>query len=412
MFTLLKQVKIIDPASEKHQEVVDILFENNAIVAIDTAITHDTATVIKTPGCMIMPGWVDTFADFSEPGYEYKETLLSGLNAAANGGFKHVMVVPNTLPVIQNKSMIDFLVNRSAGAETKLYPIGAISKDIEGKDLAEMLDMHHAGAIAFSDGWQPIQQAQLVLKALEYVKAFDGIVIQIPINNSLSAGGLMHEGFNSVRLGMPGIPSLAESLQVYRELELLRYTQSRLHLTGISTKESVDLIRDAKAEGLKISCAVTPYHLMYTDDVLASYDSHFKVAPPIRSEEDRQALITGVLDGTIDCIASHHQSHEWDAKAKEFEYASHGMNTIETAYSMVLKAIPDISPELLNRLFSANARQIFNINGNGIAIGSTDYTIVKPQQTWTYNDATRKSMCTNSPLYLQELIGKATCTTM
>lgn len=408
MSTLLQQVKIHDTTSKYHLQVVDVLIENHTIKKVGANLTDTAQETINAQGMLLLPGFVDVMADFSEPGYEHKESIASGMNAARAGGFQHVFVVPNTQPVIQNKSMVEYIVNKGKYLPGNIYPIGAISKDLQGKDLAEMMDMHHAGAVAFSDGWQPVQNAQLLLKALEYVKAFDGIIIQMPINNSLAAGGLMNEGFNSVRLGMPGIPTIAESLQVYRDIELLRYTKSKLHFTGISTIPSIALIRQAKAEGLQVSCSVAPYHLLYTDDVLESYDSYYKVEPPLRAEADRQALIEAVLDGTIDCISSHHRAHEWDAKTKEYEYTAYGMNTIQTTFNMVLQAIPNISMEKLAALLSNNARNIFKLPTNSIEEGCIDFTLVDPNTTWSLNATTNKSINQNTPLFGQELTGKAT----
>lgn len=411
MTTLIKQIKIVDPASKFHEEVMDILVDNGKISKIAKNIEQqDNIAIITGEKLILTSGWVDVFADFSEPGFEHKETISSGLKAAQNGGFKHVFIVPNTSPTIQNKSTIDFILNQSKTSTNNIYPIGALSKNIEGKEIAEMLDMHHAGAIAFSDGWSAVQNPQLLLKSLEYVKAFDGIIIQLPVNAALSAGGLMNEGFNSVRFGMPGIPNIAESLQVHRDIELAKYTQSKLHFTGISTKESIALIRNAKADGIQITCSVTPYHLLFTDDNLETYDSVFKVNPPLRSEEDRQALIAAVLDGTIDCIASHHRSHEWDSKAKEFEYTAYGMNTLETTFSMVLKAIPNITALQLANLMSLNAKSIFKISQNSnINVGSDDFTIVDFDKEWTYDSTSSFSLGKNSPLFNNNLKGKAIC---
>ncbi|KAK6024711.1 hypothetical protein OSTOST_09474, partial [Ostertagia ostertagi] len=274
------------------------------IVSISSSIENtDNVPEIAVPGLTLSTGWVDLFADYCEPGYEHKETIASGLDAARAGGFTDVLLLPNTNPVIDSKSGVQALLQRVAGHTVRLHPLGAVSREIAGKALAEMLDMRAHGAIAFTDGWHPVQNSSLLLKALEYVKAFKGIILQMPVDTSLSAGGLMHEGEISTRLGMPGIPALAETLMVHRDIELVRYTGSRLHITGISAAESVAMIRAAKAEGLDVTCSVTPYHLALNDEALLQYSSLYKVTPPLRSEADRQALIEGLSDGTIDCIA-------------------------------------------------------------------------------------------------------------
>jgi dihydroorotase len=269
-----------------------------------------------------------------------------------------------------------------------------------------MLDMHANGAIAFSDGWKPIQNVSLMLKALEYVKSFEGTLIQIPMDANLSLGGLMHEGAESTQLGMPGIPAIAETLQVYRDIELLRYTNSRLHITGIAAAESVELIRRAKADGLKITCSVTPYHLSLNDEVLRSYDSVYKVMPPIRSEKDRQALIEGLKDGTIDCIASHHRPQEWDAKAKEFEYASDGMNVQELSFAIAHNATNEtLTIEHIIKSLANNANTIFGLNKDAVQEGAcADFTLFTVMESTQLNEM--KSRVRNNPFLGKSLLGK------
>ncbi len=362
MHLLIRQARVVAPSSEFHDQVVDVLIQDGIIKNIGKDITAKDAQVIQGKGLHIAPGFADIFADYREPGYEHKETIASGLDAAAAGGYTHVMVVPNTNPTVSTKSNVQYLIKRAQGHAVNLHPLGALTQDIAGKVLAEMMDMHSNGAIAFTDGWKPVQNANLMLKALEYVRAFDGTVVQIPADAALSEGGLMHEGPVSTKLGMSGIPSLAETILLHRDIELLRYTGSRLHVTGISSAEGVEMIRAAKKEGLNITCSVTPYHLALNDESLNTYNSLYKVNPPLRSEADRQALIAGLKDGTIDCIASHHRPQEWDAKAKEFEYASDGMNIQEVAFSIAYQAVGDKVP--LARLIDAIAvkpREIFGL---------------------------------------------------
>lgn len=380
MQVLIQQAKITDTRSGFHNQIVDILIEDGIIKDIAPSIDAKGATVVKADGLCVSTGWTDILVDYREPGYEHKETITSGLKAAAAGGYTHVLTAPNTNPAVSTKSIVQSLVQKAAGNVVSLHPLGAITQDIEGKNLAEMLDMHAHGAVAFSDGWKPVQNAQVMLKALEYVKAFNGTLLQIPVDSTLAAGGLMHEGPESVRLGMPGIPSLSETILLYRDIELLRYTGSRLHVTGVSTAEGVEMIRNAKKEGLNITCSVTPYHLVLNDTALGGYSSMYKVMPPIRSEADRQALLAGVADGTIDCIASHHRPQEWDAKTKEYEYAADGMNIQEIAYNLVLQAV---GAERVATLFTA-ARDIFGLGNTNIEKGAvadmTLYTASGSQQ--------------------------------
>jgi dihydroorotase len=406
MLVLIRQAKVADPQSGFHNKVVDILIEDGVIKTIAPTIDAKTKHIVEAKGAYISPGWVDILADYSEPGYEHKESIESGLKAAAAGGFTDVLLAPNTKPSTSTKSAVEFIKGKAAGNNVTLHPLGAASHDIEGKVLAEMLDMRAQGAVAFTDGWKPLQNANLMQKALEYVKAFDGVLLQIPVETSLSAGGLMNEGVTSTRLGMAGIPTMAETIMVHRDIELLRYTNSKLHITGISTAASVDMIRKAKTEGLQISCSVTPYHLALTEDSLVGYSSLYKVSPPLRTEADRQALIAGVKDGTIDCIASHHRPQDWDAKTKEFEYAADGMNVQELAFNIVWDAIgKEIGIDTLVNVMSVNARRIFRLQNTRVEKGETiALTIFSTTGSITVVDM--KSASKNNPFIGTTLKGK------
>jgi dihydroorotase len=407
MSVLIKDATVLDGSSPHAGKKIDLYIQQGKIAAIGKKLEVQPNKVIEGNQLYVAPGWVDLVADYCEPGYEFKEVIDTGLNAAAAGGFTDVFLVPNTKPVITNASILEFVQKKGAGHKTKLHVLGAVSKNIEGKDLAEMMDMHHSGAIAFSDGWSPIQDAGLMLKALEYVKAFDGIIIQIPVQASLSKGGLMNESATSVKLGMSGIPAMSESLMVYRDLELLRYTGSRIHFSGITTAASVSLIKAAKMEGLRVSCSVTPYHLLYSDEMLQHYDSVYKVDPPLRAEVDRIALIKALEDGSIDCIATHHRPQDWDAKAKEFEYAGYGMNCQETCWPMLQMAAPKIKPERWMELLSLRARHLFNLPKIRIAEQEpATLTVFDMDTQWIYSANNKKSKGINNPLLGKELIGK------
>lgn len=387
---------------------MDVLIENGKITSIAKHIDKKTKKEIAVKGLHISQGFTDVFADYCEPGFEHKETLETGLKAAAAGGFTDVLLAPNTSPSVSSKSQVEYVVKKAAGNIVSLHPLGSITQQIEGKALAEMYDMKTSGALAFTDGWKPVQYANLMLKALEYVKAFDGTVIQIPLDTSLATGGLMHEGETSTRLGMAGIPTLSETVMLHRDIELLRYTGSRLHVTGICTEESVNMIRKAKKDGLNISCSVTPYHLMFTDEALQDYDSVYKVSPVLRSEKDRQALIKGVKDGTIDCIASHHRPQEWDAKAKEFEYAANGMNVQEVAFSMVLTALGDKVPlERIIEAFTASPRSILGLTDAGIReTNIANICLFLPEEKNILTPNSIQSLSRNNPVIDKPLQGK------
>jgi dihydroorotase len=407
MSLLLRQVTVNDTSSPHHGQRVDLFIDNGEIKGIGEG-APESAEVIEAEGLYISRGWVDVFADYSEPGYEQKETISSGLATAAKGGYTDVFVLPNTSPVTDNRGGVQYAQQRALGQPVRIHPIGAISQGLEGKALAEMLDMRQFGAVAFSDGWKPVQSAGLMQKALEYVLAFDGTLIQMPVDESLSAGGLMHEGILSTQLGMPGIPSLSESIMVYRDIALLRYTNSRLHFTGISSAESVELIRAAKAEGLKLTASVTPYHLLLTDESLKTYDSAFKVNPPLRTERDRQALIAGLLDGTIDCVTSHHRPQDWDAKAREFEYAGKGMAVQEIVFPLLQEALgSQLKPERLAEVMSTAAAEIFGLPQASIEKGSKGaFTLYAPDEVFTFAAAQSPSLARNNPFDGRSLKGK------
>ena len=403
----IRKASVIDPQSDFHDQVVDLLIEDGAIKDIGTKVSAKSATVIEAKDLCVSPGWVDVFADYREPGYEHKETIASGLAAAASGGFTDVLLAPNTQPVLGSKSVIQFVLQKAAGNVVALHPLGAVTQNTDGKDLAEMLDMRANGAIAFSDGWKPVQNSNLMLKALEYVKAFHGILLQIPVDTALSSGGLMNESVMSTTLGMPGIPALAETLMVYRDIELVRYTGSRLHICGISTAASVDMVRKAKAEGLTVTCSATPYHLALTDELLKTYDSIYKVTPPLRTETDRRALIEGLIDGTIDCIASHHRPQEWDAKTKEFEYAADGMAVQEIAFNIMWdKLREDVSLDRLVEAMTIIPRDIFGMQPQLINKGSkTSITIFSASGSHTLLTENVRSASHNNPFIGQKLEG-------
>jgi dihydroorotase len=403
MSVLIRQAKVIDPQSEFHNKIVDVLIENGKVKDIANSLKAKADQVIEGEDLHISQGWVDVFADYREPGYEHKETIDNGLRVAAAGGFTDVFLAPNTNPGITNKSAVQFLLQKAKNNAVTIHPLGAITQDLEGKSLAEMLDMHAHGAIAFSDGWKPLQNANLMLKALEYAKSFDGVLMQIPLDASLSTGGLMHEGITSTRLGMAGVPVLAESIMIHRDLELLRYTGSRLHFTGVSTAAGVEMVRRAKAEGLDVTCSVTPYHLVLTDEALNTYDSVYKVSPVLRDESDREALVASLKDGTIDCISSHHRPQEWDAKAKEFEYASEGMNLQEISYSIINSL--GLGTELLIEKLSTAPRRLFSLTDHPIKKDAVvNMTVFQPAATYRFNAGLSKSA--NNPFLGKDLTGK------
>ncbi|MFT3675181.1 MAG: dihydroorotase [Chitinophagaceae bacterium] len=407
MKILIKQGRIIDPSSALNGQLADIFIENGVIARIGQDLTVDANQVVKLDGAFVSPGWVDVFAQFGDPGLEYKETLETGAAAAAAGGYTDVLVIPNTNPCIHNKAAVEYIVQKSKMLPARVHPIGAVTRQTEGKELAEMYDMRQSGALAFSDGTSPIQSAGLLVKALQYVKAFDGILIQVPDDKSINPHGLMHEGIVSTQLGLPGKPAMAEELMVARDIELLRYADSRLHFTGIASAQSLNSIRKAKEEGLKVSCSVSPAHLFFTDADLVNYNSNLKINPPLRLQADREALRRGVLDGSIDCIASHHQPHEYDSKVLEFEYAKYGMISLETAFAALNTAMPGTDPEVWVRLLAVNPRRLFGLPAASIEAGQpASLTFFEQSGEWTVTEKELRSKSRNTPFLGLDLTGR------
>lgn len=405
---LIQQAKVTDPLSPLEGKKQDILIESGMIRDIQTTIQASADRVISGQDLHISPGWVDIFVEFGDPGYEFRETLETGAAAAAAGGFTDVLVVPNTKPVIDNKTQVSYIKAKSATLPVNIHPIGAVSRGAEGKELAEMYDMRDAGAMAFSDGLHPVQSSGVLLKALQYVKAFNGIVIQIPDDRSVGPNGLVHEGIVSTRLGLPGKPMMAEELLVARDIKLTRYAESRLHITGVTSPRSVEYIRRAKDAGLQITCSVTPYHLFFTDeDLMKGYDTNLKVYPHLRPEKERNLLREAIADGTIDCVTSHHRPHEKDSKVLEFEYAKYGMTGLETCYSALKLAMPEIPEARWVELLSTNPRKIFGLPAAGIQKDARAHvTIWDAAAHITVNDTFFRSRSRNSAYTGMNLPGR------
>lgn len=406
MKVLIKQAKINDPASPFHNSTKDILVENGIIRAIDSAITEPADEVVNIPNLSVSPGWMDVFAHFCDPGIEHKETLATGAAAAAAGGFTTVMVLPNTKPVIDTKSQVEYIVRASENLPAQILPIGAITRKTEGKELAEMYDMHASGAAAFSDGLHPLQSSGILLKGLQYVKAFDGVILQIPDDESIAAHGLVNEGIISTRLGLPGKPSIAEELIVARDIQLAKYTDSRIHFTGVSTPTSVALIKEAKEQGIKVTCSVAPYHLALCDEDLMQYDTNLKVNPPLRTREDMEALRVAVAEGVIDCMATHHLPQDYDAKILEFEYAKDGMIGLETCYSILRTYLPQLQEERIVELLSVNPRKIFDKPVSINIDEKASLTLYQPDEHYAFTQKNVASKCSNTPFLGKDFVGK------
>ena len=407
MKILIKQAKVVDPLSPYNGQIVDILIENNSISQISSKIDSKADQEIAVDGLCVSPGWVDMFANFADPGYEYKESVESGCATAAAGGFTDVLLIPNTKPSIDSKSQVEYLIQKAMPFIVNIHPIGAVTKNTEGKELAEMYDMKNSGAIAFGDGINCIQSSGLLVKALQYVKAFNGMIIQVPDDKSINPHGLMNEGIISTQLGLPGKPAMAEELIVARDIKLAKYAESKLHFTGVSTKKSLEYIERGKKGGVGISCSVTPYHLFFSDDDLKNYDSNLKVNPPLRTIENRDAVKEAIKNGIVDCIATHHLPHERDSKITEFEYAKFGMTGLETAFAVLKTSIPELSVEKWIELLSINPRRLTGLTPISVKENEpASLTLFNPTIKWEYKEENIKSKSKNSPFIGKNLTGK------
>jgi dihydroorotase len=402
---LIRGAKVLDPTSPHHLSIKDILVNNGIIEKIDNKINFDGLTIANAD-LRVSVGWFDMRALITDPGKEHKEDLESGSAAAAAGGFTEIMLLPNTEPVTSNKNSISYFQKWNKSAVVSLHPAAVISLGCHGKELSEMIDLHTAGAVAFTDGVEPVWHTDILLKSLQYLQTFDGVLINRPEDKMLTAFGTMHEGVMSTTLGMKGMPELAEEIMIDRDLELLKYAGGKIHFSLISSAGAVDRIRRAKAEGLKVTADVGIHHLLFTDQYLESYDTNFKVNPPFRSETDRQALIEGVKDGTIDVIVTDHQPHDQESKQLEFDLADFGVIGLQTFYPALLKVLGHRTDEFMDR-FTSKPRQILGMPIPTIQVGQkANLTIFTPALDWEYNKASNLSKSVASPLINQRLQGK------
>jgi dihydroorotase len=409
MDIIIRSARVIHPGSKFHNKVVDILISNGRIKKIAAKITDaPRAKEVSSKNLHVSLGWVDMNVNFYDPGYEQKESVETGCRAAAAGGFTHVCVMPVTAPITQNKAQIEYLLNKSASNIVSVHPIGALTHDLAGHDLADMYDMFSAGAVAFCDGQKASPSAGMIERALLYVKAFDGLVMEHPEDKSISKNGMMNEGAISTRLGLPGAPALAEEIAVSRELYLLEYTESKLHLLDISVKGSVALIRAAKKKKLKLSTSVNAYNLLLDESSVGQYDTNCKLNPHLRTKEDITALIKGIQDGSIDTITSQHNPQDEECKRLEFDKADYGMIGLETSYAVSNTALAGkVDAEKMVELYSLNARRILGLSLTGLAEGEeADLTLFDPELKWTFTEKDIRSRSKNTPFVGKELIGK------
>lgn len=404
---LISSARLISPNHLLDGKDVDILIKDGKIVDIGKSITIEGSDVdvIPAKGCVVSAGFFDMNTNIGEPGYETKEDIKSGTAAAAAGGFTGIAIHPNTNPPLHSRSEVSLLINAAKDNLVDVYPIGAISKKREGKEMAELYDMKSNGAVAFSDGNRSLQQAGLMGRALLYAKGFNGLIISFAEDESMAGDHQMNEGNMSTFLGMKGIPNLAESLMVSRDLFLAEYNDAPIHFTTISTAESVDLIKKAKAKGIKVTCDVAAHQLVFTDDNVISFDSNYKVSPPLRTAKDVKALLKGIKDGVIDAIVSQHTPHEIEFKNVEFHIAKNGITGLQTALPLAIRA--GMSAETIVEKMAITPRNILGLEIPKFEKGETANLVVFDMNAkWAFDVQTNKSKAANNPLMGQDLQGK------
>jgi dihydroorotase len=405
MNLIVRAATILDSKSPFHNQIVDLLIEDGTIKKIGTSIANSSNfRELQRNNLHVSQGWFDSSICFGEPGYEDCETIENGLLVAAKSGFTAVALQPHTNPIIDNQSQIHFVQSKAKDAATQLYPIGALTKESLGKDLAELYDMKNAGAIAFGDYNRSVSNANLLKIALQYAQDFDGLVIAFSQDADLKGNGVVNEGMVSTQLGLKGIPALAEELQVARNLFLLEYTGGKLHIPTISTEKSVALIKSAKAKGLQVTCSVAVHHLTLIDTKLQGFDTRYKVAPPLRTESDRKALLQGVLDGTIDMITSDHNPIDIEHKKMEFDLAKNGTIGLESAFGALLTVFP--LETVIEKL--TISKSVFGVSESTIEEGNiANLSFFNPNETWTFTKENILSKSKNSAFLGQEMKGKA-----
>ena len=405
MNALLKSATVVDSKSDFHNQKVDILIENGKIVKISKRIPNpNNYKEIKRDNLHVSQGWFDSSVSFGEPGYEERETIANGLATAAKSGFSAVVLNANTTPAIDSNADVAFILSKAANNAVTLKPLGTLTKSGEGKDMAELFDMTNAGAVGFYDYQKPIENPNLMKIALLYASNFDGLVFSFPQESRISGVGVMNEHINSTKLGLKGNPSLAEELQVARDLFLLEYTEGKLHIPTISTAKSVDLIRQAKSKKLNVTCSVAIHNLFFTDDTLHDFDTNFKVLPSLRTQNDIDALIEGLKDGTIDMVTTDHNPIDIEHKKIEFDHAMYGTIGLESAFG----ALQTLFSTKKTIALLTKGKTRFKIKDSLIAEGAVaDLTLFNPDIDYIFTKETISSTSKNSCFLGQKLKGKA-----
>tara|TARA_B100001142_G_C14336343_1_gene656053 strand:+ start:29 stop:1294 length:1266 start_codon:yes stop_codon:yes gene_type:complete len=409
MNILIKSVKIIDPNSKYHNKIMDVFIKNKKIEKIAKSIPNGNEKIYSKRNLHLSPGWFDLHANFGEPGYEQKETLASGTNAALRGGFTGVMVMPNNIPNIDNKSMIQFIQNATKGKIVDVIPAGNITKKGKGNEIVEIHDMHRAGCKAFTDDKRSINRNEVMKVAMLYSKDANTVIMHYPNDISIANNGFMNEGNASTILGLKGIPAIAEEMMIDRDLSLCEYTESRLHLSYVSTKNSARKIKEGKNKGLNITADVALHNLFLTDENVNNFDTRYKVMPPLRTKKDTSELIQALKNGTIDVISTDHSPITDEEKKIDFDNAANGIIGLETAFGLLGKyVLPKINLTILVEKIAINPRKILKIDQVVIREGEyANITFFDPDLEWEFKAKDIESKSKNTPFIGEILRGKA-----
>lgn len=407
MKILIQSATILNSNSPFHKKKKNVLIHNGRITEVgDKKYTADK--VIEAAGMILSVGWFDLGTYVGDPGYEQKEDVSSVLKTAAAGGFTELAVLPNTNPSVQSKNEISYLTNGNDNRLVQLHAIASVTRNNKGEELTEMIDLHENGAVAFTDGLKPVWHTDIFLKALQYVQKFNGLLIDHPEDIWLNSFGQMHEGLQSTMLGLKGMPRIAEELALSRNIELLQYTGGRVHFARLSTSKSIDLVKAAKKRGLKVSCDITGYQPLLDDSMLVNFDTNYKVNPPIREKADREALINGLNDGTIDVLCSGHLPQDDESKNLEFDLADFGMTNLQTFASDLTTLSASVKWEDLIEKVTSAPRILLDREVPVLDVGQkANLTLIDPEHVWTLDVKSNLSKSKNSPWFGKQVKGKA-----
>jgi dihydroorotase len=406
MKILIQSAQILDSNSSFHQQEKNVLITNGRITAIGDK-NYSADKVIKADGMKLSIGWFDLGTFIGDPGLEHKEDLVSGTKAAAAGGFTEIAILPNTSPAVQTKNEISYLTRNNDNRLVQIHSMASVTKNNKGEELTEMIDLHQAGAIAFTDGLKPIWHTDILLKALQYLQRFDGVLIDHPEDNWLNLFGQMHEGTNSTKLGLKGMPRIAEEIVVSKNIDLINYAGGRLHFSRLSTARSLELLKAAKRK-LKISCDVAAYQPLMDDNALYGFDANYKVNPPLREKADNDAIIKGIKDGTVDVLCSGHVPHDAESKELEFDLAEFGIINLQTFAANLTALSKSIDLDVLIDKVTIGPRKVLKMEVPSIEEDTkANLTLFDPNRKWTFNEQSNYSKSKNSPWFGRELTGKA-----